>query len=180
MDAAGLDAGELQQHVDEFQQPLGVTVGEGEPFPVVGREYDPPSGREVFKRSEQERERGAEFVADVREEGGLGGVELGHGLRATPLLLECPGCRDRGFYLARDQIEEAAVRFIKPPEIIEARNETAHAVPVGRLRDRQDECRAGAGHLSRVEPRSHVLDEHWHVATRPPPGAASCPGRRSP
>src|SRR5262249_8606665 len=105
LDAAGPASGGLEQGGDEPGQGRAVGVGDGEPLSVHGRQRAAGPGEDVFKRGEQERKRGAEFVADVREECGLRRVELSQGFRTTPLLCERPGACDRGRYLARYQIE---------------------------------------------------------------------------
>ena len=49
----------------------------------------------------------------LREEGGLGAVELGQRLGAPPLLLVAPGVGDGGGDLDGDELEEAAVLVVE-------------------------------------------------------------------
>ena len=67
------------------------------------------AGEDVFERAEHESERGAEFVADVGEEDGLGAVELGERFGAAAFLLVGAGVGERGGDLAGDQLDEAGV-----------------------------------------------------------------------
>ena len=82
--APGLDAREIQQRVDQLGQPQTVAVNESSSWracsstPVV-------LAQQFVERSEDQGERGAELVADVGEERGLGPVEFGQ--RLGPLLL---------------------------------------------------------------------------------------------
>src|SRR5262249_48778852 len=140
--------------------PQPVAVGGGEPLPVHGRQRAAGPGEDVFQWGEQERKRGAEFVADVGEERGLRRVELCQRRRAAALLFEGPGARDRGCDLARDQIEEATTRLVEYPEIAEAGDQAARGHPLARLRDRQDESPSGKGRRAPGEARGRVLDEH--------------------
>src|SRR3712207_8100599 len=55
----------------------------------------PISPQHLLQRAERERERGAELVRHVREEGRLGAVDLGQRLGAPPLLLVGAGVGDR-------------------------------------------------------------------------------------
>ena len=67
----------------------------------------------VLERAEHQRERRAELVADVAEEGGLGPVELGERLGAPALLLVGARVGDGGGDVAGDQIEEAPVVVVE-------------------------------------------------------------------
>ena len=71
------------------------------------------AGQGVLDRAEHQRQRGAELVADVGEEGGLGPVEFGQRLGPLPLLLVGPGVGDGGGDLAGQQVEEAPVAVVE-------------------------------------------------------------------
>ena len=94
--AAGLDAREVEQRVDQLQQPQPVAVDELQlAASPAGRPVG--AGRSaVLDRPEHQRQRGAELVADVAEEGGLGPVQLGQRLGAPALLLVGAGVGDGG------------------------------------------------------------------------------------
>ena len=108
---AGLDAGEVEQVVDQPLQALAVAHGEARAARWTS------SGQrlggvveDVADRAEQQRQRRPQLVADVGEEGGLGAVELGEGLRPPPLGLEGPDVDHRAGELAGHQLVERAVR----------------------------------------------------------------------
>jgi len=73
-------------------------VDDGQLLAILG--WKPPVGLgdEVVEPSQRQRERGAELVGHVAEEGGLGAVELCQRLGTPPLLLvgpdvaDCRGC----------------------------------------------------------------------------------------
>ena len=71
-DAAGLDAREIEQRVDEPEQPEAVPMRDRQRLALRGRHQR--RLERVFERPQHERQRRAEFVADVAEEGGLGAV----------------------------------------------------------------------------------------------------------
>ena len=75
----GLDAREVQQGVDQLGQPQAVAVDEFQFLARLLIETGRPAAQFV-DRSKDQSERGAEFVADVGEEGGLGAVEFGQRL----------------------------------------------------------------------------------------------------
>ena len=66
-------------------------------------------GQQLFERTQHQRQRRAEFVADVGEEDRLGAIDLGQRLGPAPFLLIGLGIADRGADLAGDQVEEACV-----------------------------------------------------------------------
>ena len=142
--AAGLDAREVEQRVDELQQPQPVAVRHLE------RCDDAPEGAvgSVASASssgpEHQRQRRAELVADVREERRLRPVDLGQRLGAPPLLLVGLGVGDGRRDLARGEAEEAAVALVEQAEGVEADDEDAGAAGVA-ARRRSAGSRAWAG-----------------------------------
>jgi hypothetical protein len=110
--AAALDAGELEQVVDELLQAQRVAEHDAQPLPllVVDR-----LGERIFGRPQDQRQRRAELVADVGEEVGLGAVELGERLGPLALGLARPHAGQARGELARDQLEEAAVLLVERP-----------------------------------------------------------------
>src|SRR5262245_17491650 len=73
LNAARLDAGEIEQRVDELEQPQAVAVDELD-LPVMGRTPRGPRPEltfEVVERPQHQRQRRAKFVTDVGEEGGF-------------------------------------------------------------------------------------------------------------
>ncbi len=63
--------------------------------------------------AEDQRDRGAELVADVGEERRLGAVELGEFLGPALLRAIAAGAGDAGGEVARDQADEAAVLLVE-------------------------------------------------------------------
>ena len=112
--AAGLDPREVQQRVDELAQPQAVALDDLELLAgarvLRGRVLRGQPGPELLHRAHDQGERGAELVADVGEERGLGPVQLGQLLGAP--LLDLVGHRavDQRRGLLGDQAEEATHR----------------------------------------------------------------------
>ena len=71
-------------------------MGDREPFPLGRAAAPPASAQGVLERPQHQRQRGAELVADVGEERGLGPIELGQRLGPPPLLLVGPCVGDGG------------------------------------------------------------------------------------
>ena len=82
---------------------------------TAGEQLGVAAGQHVLDRAEHQRQRRAELVADVGEEGGLGPVEFGQRLGPLPLLLVGPGVGDGGGDLAGQQVEEPLVRHRRTP-----------------------------------------------------------------
>ena len=102
----GLDPREIQQRVHEPQQAQGVAVRDLLPFPMHGRQRRFRVGQPVFERSDQQRQRRAELVADVAEERRLRAIELRQRLGPLSLLLVRPRVGERRAELVGDQIDE--------------------------------------------------------------------------
>ena len=73
--AACLDAREVEQRVDDLEEPERIPVHHREVTMNIGRHRAGGSREEVLERTEHERERRPELVAHVAEKGGLGAVE---------------------------------------------------------------------------------------------------------
>jgi len=74
-----LAAGHLQQAVDQPLQPLCRAPGRLQSLPVSGADDDVRVVEYLLDRTEDERQRGPQFVTDVLEEPGLRQVEVGQG-----------------------------------------------------------------------------------------------------
>jgi hypothetical protein len=125
-----LDARELQQRVDELQQPLTVAVHErhlarAEPAPAVLER--------VLERAEHQRQRRAELVADVGKERRLRPVQFGELLGSALLGLVAARAADRRGDVAGDKMREGAVIVIQYPVAVQG----GHQKPVGRTTLRQ-------------------------------------------
>ena len=110
-DATGLDARELQQAVHQPLQAQAVAVHHLQLCPV-GRRQLVGVGQGVFHRPQHQGQWGAEFMADVGEEGRLGAVEFGQCLGASSLVLIRAGVDDGGGHGGSQQVTEAAVGLV--------------------------------------------------------------------
>ena len=110
--AAGLQAGEVEQRVDQPQQPQRVALAVSSRS--RWRRQRRGAGERVLERPEQQRQRRAELVRDVREELGLRPVELGQRLgpaRAPPRRRLATA----RWELGGEQPEELAVALVAAP-----------------------------------------------------------------
>ena len=76
------------------------------PFSMHRRQRRSHIGETIFDRSDQQGQRGAEFVADIAEKRRLRTIELCQRLSPLPLLLVGPRVGDRGAKLICHQIDE--------------------------------------------------------------------------
>ncbi len=114
LDAASLDAREVEQRVHQLQQTLRIALDQHNPLAVLGKRGC--IGQRILGWAKHQRQRRAKLVADVAEEDSLCAVELGQCLGALALLLVCLGVREAGRDLRRHQLHKAAVAVIKEPE----------------------------------------------------------------
>ena len=193
--AAGFDPAEVEQGVDQLQEPQRVPVHRLEKFAGEDPLRERPRG---FGDPEDESEGGPELVADVREERSLRPVELREGLRLLARFFIGSGPAQGGADGRRDQVVEAAVGLVHR----QARAGAGHqhgggqvvAWPcdgkdegvLGHLRTRPDlqsrEARAD-GDLPRFPRAPHFADRPGGVAARvqldglgkAPSGTPCCP-----
>ena len=104
-DAACLDASEVEQRVDQAQEPQLIVVDRGQL--LTGERA--ARGQRILRGCQHQRERRAKLVAHVAEEGRLGPVELGERRGAPALLLVQAGVRERRRHLVRQQGGEVAI-----------------------------------------------------------------------
>ncbi len=147
--AARLDAREVEQRVHEAQQPHPVAAGDFDLGLRIGTHVLPAIDEEVLERPEHQRERRAKFVAYVREERGLGAVDLRERLCALPFLRVCARVGKAVGELCREQAEEVPVRRVERKARADARDEKARGFMRLGGRDRDDDRR-----VRRVRPRS--------------------------
>ncbi len=166
MDAPSLDAGEVQQAVHQPQQTCAIAQGQrGLRLHLLRR---PTARSQVFQRAQHEGQWGAELVADVGEEGGLGPIELGQGLYPPALFLIGVGVGDRSRDLTGHQAQEGPVGPVEQPVGIEADHKHSGAASVAGRRDRQDRRRFGlpaprAAREHAAEARLQVLHQPRRV-----------------
>ena len=106
------------------------------------------AGDLFLERTQHQRERGAEFVADIGEEGGLRAIDLGQRLGALALRLVGARAGEAGGDLRGDQIDEAGIRFVERPIGVDARDEHAGRTRLALLDDRH--AMAARGGLSQA------------------------------
>ena len=130
LDAAGLDAREVEQRIDQPQQPVAIAMRQRHVAPcILGRHF---GIQHFLERTQHEGERRAELVADVGEEGGLGAVQLGQRLDPATLFLVGVGAGDRRADLAGDEVDELGVAVVEQPVGAEADHEVARASRLAR------------------------------------------------
>jgi len=138
---AGLQPGEVEHGVDQLEQPETVAVHGQQAFPLGARHGGVVE--QVLQRAQDQRQRGAELVADVGEEVGLCPVErreLGGPLAfllVRPQVVHGPGDLRGG------QLEEVAVAAVEregAADRDDQRADRCRAAP-----DRQDERLACGG-----------------------------------
>ena len=179
---AGLEPGEVQEHVDQLEHPDSVAAHDLQPLALGRVERVRGIGEGVLGRAQQESERGTELVADVGEEARLRPVQLREGLCADPLRLVGACRRDPGAEVSRHETEEAGVpssygRYRLSPTT----TNPAVASPPG-LPERQDgggPARAAA--TPRAAPRrSGLRGPRRHTRGPPPRSSAAMPARGRP
>ncbi len=143
LDATGLDPREVEERVHELLQPEAVALGYGEESPRVRGHPVLNLGEDVPDRPQHERQRGAELVADVAEERGLGAVQLGQGLGAASLLLVCARAGDGRRDARGGEVEEVAV--VATQLEVPAHSDDQRARDLRAGRDRQHQQALGRG-----------------------------------
>ena len=93
-------------------------------------------GQRILERAQHQRERRAEFVADVREERRLGAIDLGQRQRTLPLVLISARGRQHGADMARGEFEERAIGGVNPPPRVRPCDEKRSRCLVARNADR--------------------------------------------
>jgi hypothetical protein len=81
------EAREIEQRVDELEQPVAVSLHDLERCDVFRSEARVTLHQDVFERPEEQRERRPELVAHVAEERRLDTIELGQRFGPTAFLL---------------------------------------------------------------------------------------------
>ena len=133
--APGLDAREVQQRVDQFLQAQRVAVDH---LRLPGRHLAAVLAQGIFQRAQDQRQRGAQLMADVGEEHGLGVVHLGQGLGAPCFLLVGLGVRDHAARMACHHVEEGAIVHIQRTARADAQHHHARDLAVARPAHRHD------------------------------------------
>ncbi len=111
-DAAGFDACEVEQRIDQLEQAQRIAMRDVELR--ADRRGQLAGGERVFQRSQHQRQRRAELVADVREEGGLGAIDFRQRRGAPAFFFVGARIGDGGGDLRADQLEETGVQLVEP------------------------------------------------------------------
>src|ERR1019366_1853017 len=122
--AAGFDAREIEQAVDQLLQPEAVSVNQLEQLFVLAGAF-PGVGEKLLYRAEHQSQRGAELVADVGEESGFGAVNFSESFSTAAFRLPGPGVAERGSDLSRKKADEAAVANIEAAVRVDSCHEEA-------------------------------------------------------
>ena len=141
LNAARLDAGEIQQCVNQFQKTQRVAVGRFEPLPAVRRQRAGMFVQLVFERSQHQSQGRPKLVANVREKRGLGPINLGEGFGAPAFFLIGAGVGHGGCYRGGDQVVKSAVGFIERKPGTYTDNQNCHRACATRRRNRQRQRR---------------------------------------
>ena len=96
-------------------------------------------GAQLVDRAQHQRQRGAELVADVGEEVGLGAVQLGERLGPPPFGLVGQRIGDGRGELVRHQVEEGPVVRVELAVRVHPGHEHAGRLDPPRDDDRQDD-----------------------------------------
>ena len=133
MHAPGLDAREVEHRVDQLEQAQAVAVDERDAV-VEGRRRQRVAGH-LRERPEHQRQRGAELVAHVGEEGGLGAVDGGEGLGALAGGLVGARVGEARRDLPDEEADEVLVGVVEGAVGVEPRDEHARRPLLALLRD---------------------------------------------
>ena len=130
--APRLDAREVEQRVDELEQPLAVALRHGRAAPGSPAACSFGLRQQVFERTEHQGERRAELVAHVAEESGLRAVELGERLGAPALVLQRAHAGDRAGDVGAQQTKEIAIVVVELAPRADSGDEVAVRLAAGR------------------------------------------------
>ncbi len=113
LSAAGLDAGEVQEGVDQFQEPQAVAVRCLQPLMTGRRQRVGALGQFVLQRPQHQSERSAKLVADVGEERRLRPIDFSQSLGPPALFLAGTRVGHRCGDTGRQQVVKGTIGFIQ-------------------------------------------------------------------
>src|SRR5256714_9701206 len=111
--AAPFNACEVQQRVDQFQEPQGVALCGVDALTLSFGERVLALSQRVFQGPEHQGQRGTEFMTDIGEELGFGSVDFRQRFRAPALFLISARVRHRGGHRGYRKIVEGAVEIVE-------------------------------------------------------------------
>ena len=134
--AASFDACKVEQRVDELEEPQLVPLHECQRL-AFERSLRRAEG--VVRRTHDQRQRRAQLVAHVGEEGGLGAIERLELLGAPARGFEGARVANRGRHLQGNQLEESLIAVIQHAMGAHAADEQAVGVGlIGRSKRKHD------------------------------------------
>ena len=138
--ASGFHTRKIQEGIDELEQSEPVAPHRDQLFLMFGTEPLARFRQHFLKGTEHQRQRRAEFVADVAEKCRLGAIELGQGLCPLAFLLVGAGAGQSDRDLFGNPIDELAVRIVKGPAGMDSRDEETQRFAVFSEPDRHHAC----------------------------------------
>ncbi len=107
--AAGFDAREIEEGVDQFEETKAVAMDELQLLLIRRRWQAGVAGEHVRHRTKHESQRSAKFMTDVTEECGLGAIKFSESFGALTFGLVAAGIGERIGDLANEKVVEGAV-----------------------------------------------------------------------
>ncbi|CUI61607.1 Uncharacterised protein [Achromobacter xylosoxidans] len=133
--AAPFDTRKIQQRVHQLLQAQRIAQQQ---FQRLAFQACRRLRQRLLQRSENQRERRPELVADVGKKNGLGAIQLRQDFGAPSLLLIGDGAGDGAGRMLGDQVEEVAVGAIQRPPRTDAQHHDARDRAVSGPAQRQD------------------------------------------
>jgi hypothetical protein len=165
--AARLDAREIEQGVDQLQEPERVAVGG---IQILCAEHARGGARGVLERAQHQRQRGSKLVAHVAEERGLGPVELRERFSALDLLFIGLEVGDARGDLPGGEAQKSAIAVVEEPITVQADDQKSTMTGLAGAGYRHDggavRRLVPAPARDRTEPFREVLD-HLHLLVVP-------------
>ncbi len=158
-------------------------MGRVDQSPIVACKPRPGLDQHLLERPQHQGQGRAELVADVREERGLGAVDLGQRLGPPALVLVSFDLGDRGGDMPADRSIEIQIRLIESAPRADAGDQTGGRLGAADRRDRDHDrlmgrFRPGIGgtelerHADRLDQLARAgLEQMRQLPERGPPGA---------
>ncbi len=157
----GLDAREVEERVDQLEQAQGVAVRDEQA--LVGLRIERRLGQQILQGPEQQGQRGAELVADVAEEDGLGAIERGKRFGAGLGVLVGLRVAECGGNLRADQVEKAPVAVVERVAGADSGDEQRRGLGLPRLGHGQDNGGVGLQRIGGGEQAAEAGGEVGHA-----------------
>ena len=136
------DARKIEQRVDETQQSQSVAIDDFQLTLCGGGEIGMTAREHFFDRTQHERQRSTELVADVREECRFRPVQFGQCLCLASLILECAPVRDSRRDGGGQQLEKVTICLRQSQPAADTGDQNANWPIEARWLERKRERRA--------------------------------------